>query len=406
MSAIDTGSTDDMQAFRSAALPPPDPSLRAHAAAVLDAIRAHIRAAGGSIGFDEFMQQALYAPGLGYYVAGHRPFGSGGDFVTAPEVSPLYGRTLAREIGRIHAALGAADVLEIGAGSGALAEAIVGRFAAAGRPLNYRILEASPALAELQRRRLGELALPPGVRIEWLGGIGDVRIDGVVVANEVVDALPAARFAIAADGSVREIVVREAADGLALATRAAGERLSAAVRAVERDLDAPFAAGFRSELCPALGPWVADIAGLLKRGVLLFADYGCGRREYYAPERAAGTFLCHTRHRAHDDALYLPGLQDMTAWVDFTALAEAGTAAGLDLLGFTTQVRFLLSAGLTDELAEIQAAVPEQAIDYASQAKTLLLPGEMGERFRFMAFGRGMMQPPAAVAGTDLRHTL
>ncbi len=395
-----------MQASTDAALPPADPSLREHAAAVLAAIRARIRAAGGAIGFDEFMQLALYAPGLGYYVAGRRPFGSGGDFVTAPEVSPLFGRTLAREIARIHAALGADDVLEIGAGSGALAEAILLHFAAAGRPLTYRILEASPALAELQRRRLGGLALPDGVRVEWLGGIGDVHVDGVVVANEVADALPVARFAIAADGSVLETVVREEADGLALATRAAGERLEACVRAVERDLDAPLAPGFRSELCLALKPWVADVAGLLNRGVLLVADYGCGRREYYAPERSAGTFLCHTRHRAHDDALYLPGLQDLTAWVDFTALAGAGTAAGLELLGFTTQARFLLSAGLTDELAALQAAEPEQAIGYASQAKTLLLPGEMGERFRFMAFGRGMMHPPAAVADPELRHTL
>ena len=401
--AIDTGNFLAMQALSQLQAMFDEPALE-HAERVRAMLAERIAAAGGAISFGEFMHHALYAPQLGYYTSGMRNFGPAGDFVTAPEVSDVFGRVLARQIAEIHAVTKTSDVFEIGAGSGALAKSILTHFVEAGRGVNYAILEASPDHAERQRAELMPLAQTKGVEISWLNDLPAVPVDGVILANEVLDALPVERFRIAAAGPEQYVVITDEA-GFSFRTRPAPGPLGRAIADIQTSLGTMLPAGYQSEVSLALGPWVTDIAAALGRGLLLFSDYGYSRRDYYAPERHNGTLLCHLRHQAHADPLIVPGMQDITAWVDFTAVAEAGTGAGLELAGFTPQAQFLMAVGLADELATPMPGTAAQ-LRRAAEIKTLTLPGEMGERFRFMGFTRGIIGRVAGFSATDLRHTL
>lgn len=377
-------------------VPEPGPDARAASAALAERLRADIAARGGWIGFDRFMELALYTPGLGYYSGGSTKLGRAGDFVTAPELGGFLARALASLIGPVLERECAPTVLELGAGSGALAEQLVAALARVAG-LKYLILEPS---AELRQRQQARLAAA-GPRVEWLDALPARPFDGVVVANEVADALPVARF-VKRGGRVLPLGVTLGRDaGFEWAEGEPEPRTTDAVAGIERALGAPLPDGYRSEWCPALGAWIEALAAALETGAVALIDYGLVRREYYHPERADGTLICHYRHRAHADPFVYPGLQDITAWVDFSAAAAAAARAGLDVAGFTTQSLFVVQAlaGL-DENPVADASPAELAA-----LKTLVLPGEMGERFKVLWLTRGI-DGGAPLPGRDLRARL
>jgi SAM-dependent MidA family methyltransferase len=367
-------------------LPLPDETAATHSREVTACIAREIAAAGGWIPFARFMELALYQPGLGYYAAGARKLGADGDFTTAPEISPLFARALARQIGDVIES-GGEDVIELGAGSGRLAVGLLNELAALGcLPARYRILEVSADLAERQRDCLQREAPEYVSRVEWVGVLPE-RIRGAVVANEVLDALP-----------VHLVVWR--GDGLAERGVACGTNgFEWSDRPLEHGvlhqaaLALPVTAPYLSEIGLQAHALVATLAERLEHGLLLFIDYGFGRREYYHPQRSCGTLMCHYRHRAHGDPFFLPGLQDITAHVDFTAIAEAGIDAGATFAGYTTQAQFLINCGITELL---QAADPARAGAYlpaVAGAQKLLSPAEMGELFKAIALTRGTQIP-------------
>lgn len=371
-------------------LPLPDDAAQAHSAQLAALIRAEIAAEGGSLPFSRFMERSLYAPGLGYYSAGSTKFGEAGDFTTAPELGPLFASCVAQAVAPVLQQLGPeAEFVEIGGGSGAFAEIMLKRLLELDAlPARYAILEPSADLRERQRERLGQRLIPPVFDlVEWLDGPPSEAWNGVLFANEVIDALPTPRFTLR-DGEVFEEGVGLDGEGRFIrADRPADALLAAAVRHVERYLEQPFPDGYRSELLPQLPYWIQAVMGGLDRGAMLFADYGYTRREYYQPDRDDGTLRAYYRHRVHNDPYLWPGLQDITASIDFTALAEAGTQAGFDLAGYTTQANFLLGNGLQERLNEAEARADETTLlRLRNEAKRLTLPSEMGERFQVMGF--------------------
>jgi SAM-dependent MidA family methyltransferase len=389
-------------------LPAPTAEEAAHSGRVVAAVHEAIAAGGGWLAFDDYARLALYAPGLGYYSAGTAKFGAAGDFVTAPELSPLFGACVARQCGEVLQSLRAggeagaagADILELGAGSGALADALLRTLAAADSlPDRYLILEVSADLQQRQRERLARL--PPALanRVQWLQALPTESFDGIILANEVADALPFKRFRVDTEGYEELGVV--ATSTLALASRAPDATLATELARLLAGL--PLPSGYQSELCPLLDGWIAALGAALDRGVILLFDYGLSRREYYHPERVRGTLHCHFRHRAHEDALWYPGLNDVTAWVDFTRAAEAATDAGLTVAGYCTQAAFLLASGIESLLA-VDSAVERARL--ASQARALLLPGEMGEVFKAMALTREIDVPLTGFRLQDLRRQL
>jgi SAM-dependent MidA family methyltransferase len=379
-----------------AELPVPSGEALRQSAALVAKIRAEIERSGGWLDFARYMELALYTPGLGYYSGGSTKLGAAGDFVTAPELGRSFGRALALTLDGELAALAANDVLELGAGSGALALHLLDSFARLGRDVRYSILEPSADLRERQRRALA----PFGARVRWLDTLPDAPWSGVVVANEVLDALPVARFAVEA-GEPRALGVVAAGAGFAWGEARAVPELTAAVRALEHALGRALPDGYRSELCPMLPAWFRALGASLARGSLLLVDYGLVRSDYYHEQRADGTLVCHYRHRAHADPFLYPGLQDITAWVDFSAGADAAAAAGFEAAGFTTQGQYLLSvlAALPPELAVELSSPREQ-----SALKTMILPGEMGERFKVLLLRKGVSGP--ALPGKDFRYRL
>ncbi len=349
--------------------------------------------------FARYMEMALYAPGLGYYVAGAVKLGSQGDFVTAPEISPLFGRTLASQVAEILAHTGG-GVLELGAGSGALALSLLEELQARNRlPECYRILEISPELAQRQRRMLMQRLPGLADRVEWVTSLPQ-RFTGVVLANEVLDALPDHLLSWREEG-LRERGVTWKGEGFAWAERNLPPgALRDAASALQ--IEAPY----QSEVSIAVPALVRALAGALDRGVLLCIDYGFGCREYYHPQRNSGTLMCHYRHRAHDDPFLFPGLQDITAHVDFTSVAEAGIEAGLQLLGYTTQAQFLINCGIADQLARVPAEHTAAYLPLASGVQKLVSPAEMGELFKVIALGRGVQPPLAGFRSGDKSRLL
>lgn len=389
----------------SATLPAPDGESLAHSERVAEHIRESIEQAGGSIGFGRFMHLALYAPGLGYYGAGARKFGESGDFTTAPEASPLFGRVLARQCASVLRDLRHPEVLELGAGSGALAVQMLTALSEHGvAPSRYSILEVSPDLQERQEQAIARHC--PGLlsRVIWLQ-VPPERFSGLVIANEVADALPVERFRKSGDAILQCRVV---ADGPGFGWREveAPEFLHAAVRHIEESLGAPLPDGYVSEVSTGMPAWIAGIGASLDSGLVLLFDYGLRRHEYYAPDRSGGWLRCHFRHRAHDDPLIYPGIQDLSAWVDFTAVAESAAAAGLDVAGYTTQAEFLLHGGLDRELLDFQRLSTDSQLELSRQVRMLTLPGEMGEHFKCIALARDCGSLPAAIESADKAHTL
>jgi SAM-dependent MidA family methyltransferase len=391
---------------QSLALPEADPAGLAHSEAVAAYICDRIAEAGGNISFAEYMQHCLYAPGLGYYAAGATKFGQAGDFVTAPEVSALFGRLLAGQCRDVLAQLDSPAILEIGAGTGKLAADILETLAAAAAlPAGgYHILEVSPDLQQRQQALLADRVPEVVESVTWLDTLPD-GFTGVVIANELLDALPVERFVRRGD-KIRQIAVTAAGDGFRLAERDAPDVLTRAVEHIEETRGGPLPDGYASEVCLAVAPWIADLAIRLAEGVALLFDYGVGRREYYSNDRSGGWLRCHFRHHAHDDPLVLPGIQDLTSWVDFTAVAEAAVDNGLEIAGFTNQAQFLLGAGLDDCLANFQEMQTDAQLRLSAEIKLLTLPTEMGENFKCLGLMRGALEPPAAFGRADRTATL
>jgi SAM-dependent MidA family methyltransferase len=388
-----------------ASLPELGADEAAHGARLAARIRAEIDSAGGWIGFARYMAMALYEPGLGYYSAGARKLGAAGDFITAPEVAPVFSRCLAAQCAEVLAALGGGDVLEFGAGSGAMAAAMLAELESLGcLPGRYRILDVSADLRERQRVTI-ESAVPHLLeRVEWLDQ-WPARFTGVVVANEVLDAMPVERFAWRG-GCVEALGVSATGDAFQWSVTPATGALRDQVERIHDEVGADWSDGYVSEVNLGLEAWLAAAAAMLERGVMLLVDYGLPRRELYSPERSAGTLLCHFRHRFHDDPFVRVGLQDITAWVDFTAVAEAAQRAGLDVVGYTTQAHFLIGNGLSRHLADVSNVDLVQRLNLSRQVMLLTLPGEMGERFKAIALAKDCDVPLSGFATRDLRHTL
>lgn len=366
-------------------LPEPSAEARAHSDRLAARIREEIARAGGALDFARYMELALYAPGLGYYSAGTTKFGAAGDFVTAPELGFVFARCLARALAPELTA--GADVLELGPGSGALAADLLLELDRLGAlPGRYRLLERSADLRARQRETLHARCAHLLARIEWLDAPPAAPWRGVLIANEVIDALPVRAFAMRETGLFARAVGIGAHDRFVWCETPADPALQAAV---ERALGERFASlprPYLSEVCTLLDPWLAEVTGALESGSAWFIDYGYAYGEYYDPARRAGTLRCHYRHRAHDDPLVWPGLQDITAWVDFDALERAGASAGLAVAEHATQAQFLIANGLDEVFARAYAEAADEAARYAlaQQVKRLTLPDEMGDRFRVM----------------------
>ena len=376
-----------------------------HSARMHEYLTQRIAASDGWLCFEQFMEAALYAPGLGYYSAGAHKLGAGGDFTTAPETSRLFGACIARQCAEVLGALDGGSILEIGAGSGRLAGDILSRLETLGAlPDCYRILEISADLRERQRRHIGRCLPHLQSRVRWLDSPPADPFDGLVLANEVLDALPVRRFRWFRD-RVEELGVGIDDGGFVWKPRAASAEVAATCRRLA-NAGGPWEDGYVSEYCPRLIAWTQSVTHALRAGAALWFDYGLPRPQYYLPERHDGTLVCHFRHRPHGDPFMHPGLQDITAWVDYTLLAEASRAAGFTLSGFTTQSYFLAGLGIDQEMQAIAGDEGDQFARLANQARQLMMPGEMGERFKAMAWLRGLALPLSGFALQDLRHTL
>jgi SAM-dependent MidA family methyltransferase len=385
-------------------LPPLSQEELRHSRALGALIAAEVSAAGGWLSFERYMELALYAPGFGYYSAGSVKLGAQGDFVTAPEVSELFGRCVARQCAEVLANTGG-QILELGAGTGRLAATLLTALDAVGAlPERYAILEVSADLAERQRAHLARL--PPHLRerVRWRTQLPPAGFRGVMLANEVADALPCRRFMLQ-EGALRELgVALDPAGALREVAGPPAPQLQAEWERLDPEIPAPLADGYTSEICLRAGPWIASLADSLAAGALLVFDYGLPRRHYYHAQRLTGTLRCHFRHRVHDDPYLNVGLQDITAWVDFTRLAQAADEAGLTVAGFATQAAFLLATGLETLVAE--AADARERARLAGEARRLVMPEEMGEAFKVLALTRQHDAPLAGFALQDLRHLL
>ncbi len=388
-------------------LPTPSPEAAQHSARLVEFIRREIAAQGGWISFARYMELALYAPGLGYYTAGAHKFGEAGDFITAPELSPLFGRTLARQVAEIMAH-SAPHILELGAGSGKLAADMLAELEQLGSlPDSYAILEVSADLRARQQALMRERLPHLLDRVHWLDALPK-RFSGAIVANEVLDALPV-HLVHWRDSAITERGVALNDNSFIWQERAISDAvlLHAAQKITVPD-------DYVSEICLAARGLINSLAQRLEQGTMLFIDYGFGAREFYHPQRRSGTLMCHYRHHAHDDPFFLPGLQDITAHVNFSDIAECGIDAGLELIGYTSQAFFLINCGIT---ALLQDTSPENLRDYlplSAQLQKLTSPAEMGELFKVIVLGKkpvlnsveGMVSPLCGFMRGDLTRSL
>lgn len=358
----------------------------AHEQHMIAHLRRTIAEADGWISFADYMNVVLYAPGLGYYTAGTRKFGSSGDFVTAPELTPLFGRTLAAQLAQVIALVGDAEIIELGPGSGRLcADVLIELAERDSLPARYRLLEVSAELRERQREHLAATVPEHLPRVEWIDRLPE-RWRGAVLANEVLDALPAHVVARRGDEWLERGVAFDGAGALAFADRALESR-GLRERAQARF---PAARDYLSELNPVAEALVMSLAQRCEQGLVLLVDYGFPAAEYYHPQRDQGTLMAHYRHRSFPDPFFRPGLADLTAHVDFSAMAHAGAAGGMSVAGFGTQAQFLVNCGVIDQLARCGTPESGQYLRAAGAVHALTSPAEMGELFKVLALTRGI----------------
>lgn len=385
-------------------LPIPDLAALTHSKALIAHILQIIENSNGYISFARFMELALYTPGLGYYTAGAYKFGPGGDFITAPEISPLFGRSIARQCQQILNDLGYGDILELGAGSGVFAKDLLLELDALDKlPKHYYILEVSADLRERQQQLL-KSSCPPYLfeRFIWLDALPQKFI-GIILANEVIDAMPVNCFKITAEGIQERCVTSENDYFAWQLAPPTNMDLAKQAELIQAEYNLPV--GYASEINLMIAPWIRSLAETLKCGAILLLDYGYGRQEYYHPDRDQGTLTCFYRHHHHNDPFVNVGLQDITAHVDFTSVIESGVNAGLSLAGFTSQAGFLLACGLlelaaAETLNEVEQYKQNQAI------KTLTLPSQMGELVKVMALTKEVEIPLLGFSLQDRRREL
>jgi SAM-dependent MidA family methyltransferase len=400
-----------------AQLPTPSTEATQHSSRLIEFIRRDITEKGGWISFARYMELALYAPGLGYYTAGAHKFGEAGDFITAPELSPLFGRTLARQMAEI-IALSAPHILELGAGSGKLAADMLAELERLGSlPDSYAILEVSADLRARQQALMRERLPHLLDRVHWLDALPE-KFSGAIVANEVLDALPV-RLVHWRDSTITERGVALARStppdarfpgGLGAAMDEQGfiwqERAISDTELLHAAQKISVPDDYVSEICLATRGLINSLAQRLEQGALLFIDYGFGAREYYHPQRSRGTLMCHYRHHAHDDPFFLPGLQDITAHVNFSDIAEFGIDAGLDLIGYTSQAFFLINCGITELLQDTSPENLRGYLPLSAQLQKLTSPAEMGELFKVITLGKSIANPLCGFARGDLTRSL
>lgn len=390
--------------MQSVNLPQPTDIEKQHSAKLCELIAQRINQTGGWISFADYMQLALYAPGLGYYSAGLHKFGEAGDFITAPEIGSLFARTLARPLAQLLADIPIASLLEFGAGSGQLAADLLAELNALGQlPERYLIVELSAELRQRQQQTLQQQVPDLLQRVHWLDQLPDTAQNLIVIANEVLDAMPVTRFSIK-DGKVYEQGVSLQEGELQLESRLADDTLQQQVEAL--GIESAPEVEYQSEINLSIAPWLKAVADCINQGAIYLIDYGYTRSEYYSAERHMGTFIGYYRHRALDAPLWYPGLQDLTAFVDFTAVAEAALENQLDVDGFTSQGNFLIDCGLTDVMQGIDTASEIAQLQLSQQMKTLSLPGEMGERFKVIGLSKGLKQNVPGFSLRDLRYSL
>ena len=381
-------------------LPAPTPDALAHSQRMAAHLRSLIEDAGGWIPFSRFMEAALYAPGLGYYAAGAMKFGTAGDFVTAPEMTPLFGRTLAHAIAPVLAQT-QGEVLELGAGSGRLAADLLGELERLDAlPARYCILEVSADLRQRQHDTLTRELPHLRERVRWLDELPE-HFTGVMLGNEVLDALPVELVHWTERGVLERGVVLAGEESFAWQDRPIDDPV---LRARTEALD--LAPGYLSEICLAADALIASLAHSLDHGLILMIDYGFSTSEYYHPQRTMGTLRAHYRHHALDDPFYLPGLCDLTAHVNFSAVAQAGMTAGLELAGYASQANFLLNGGLTELLMQTPPVDAAAYLPQANAVQRLVSPAEMGELFKVIGLTKGGVAPLAGFARGDRGHTL
>ena len=380
-------------------LPTPTPDAIDHSERLSELIRHDIATQGGWIPFSRFMELALYAPGLGYYTAGARKFGEAGDFITAPELSTLFGRTLAKQLIEVMQA-STPHILELGAGSGKLALDILTELEKRDAlPESYSILEVSADLRQRQQALIQERLPRLAKRVQWLDTLPET-ISGAVIGNEVLDALPV-HLVYWSQGRILERGVSCSGNTFAWQDRIPE---NAALLDIAKSLTVPD--DYLSEISLAARGLIASLSERMEKGALLFIDYGFGVAEYYHPQRSRGTLMCHYRHHSHDDPFYLLGLQDITAHVDFTAIAESAIDHGAHFLGYTSQAHFLINNGVTDLLSEVSTEDVRAYAPLSSQLQKLTSPAEMGELFKVIALGKGMEEPLAGFLRGDMSRRL
>ena len=354
-------------------------------------IAAAIAESGGWLAFDRYMELALYHPEEGYYGAGRARFGEGGDFDTAAETSALFGRALAGQCAEVLAACSGGDIVEMGPGSGRLAEVVLGTLREAGKlPQRYLLVEPAPGMRAAQRERLANAHPDLMECLEWVDRLTHERVRGVILANEVLDALPCKCFRRARDGWLERGVSLGAGDRLRWEDRRADPALQQALDGLQAELPWALPEGYCSEVRLNLDEFMAELAQSLEAGLALVADYGLPRHELYLAERSEGTLGCHAGQRWHDDPFRRPGREDITAWVDFTAVKRSAEAAGLHAAGFTNQAQFLLAANI------LELAGSPPAPEDAAALRRLMLPGGMGEAFKFLGLAQGRRASPSS----------
>ena len=386
-------------------LPTPSRDAQKHSLKLLALIQQEIKKAGGWIDFSQFMQLALYAPKLGYYSAGNQKFGTGGDFVTAPEISALFGQTLAQQVAQI-LALSRGSIMELGAGTGRLAVHLLHALEHLDcLPDQYYILDVSDHLRQVQLEYLQERLSPQLLRrVVWLNQLPET-FTGVVLGNEVLDAIPVHMVHTKTQG-LCERGVMLAEQGLTWSDKPWDDAPASGQHLFDEITKLSLPTGYISEFCPTANGLIASLALTLERGVILMIDYGFSASEYYHPQRNLGTLMCHYQHYAHTDPLLNIGLQDITAHVNFSSIAYAGVDNGLQLSGFCSQAQFLMNCGILDLMAQVSPSDMAGYAPLAAAAQKLLSPAEMGDLFKVIAFSKNMDVPLLGFTSGDKSHTL
>jgi len=386
-------------------LPTPSAAEIEQSEKLLNVIKQEIKNANGWISFEHYMQLALYAPCLGYYSGGAQKFGEQGDFITSPEVSPLFAQTLANPIAKLMADINDAKIIEFGAGSGKMAADLLLALQALNKlPSEYLIIELSAELQHRQKQTIKNKAPDLLARVKWLSKLPENSINAIVIANEVLDAMPIARFALK-NKKVEQLGVEVVDEKLQLKYKKADSPLSEKVKSLTINFTSEEHA-YCSEINQHIKPWIKSLSQCLTKAAIYIVDYGYPRSEYYADDRHMGTCMGYYRHRSMDAPLWYPGLQDLTAFVDFTEVAEGAIENGFDVDGFTSQGNFLINAGLAEVVEQTKIDNEIQRLQIAQQMKTLSLPGEMGERFKVIGLSKGLTKNIPGFEVRDFRYRL